>query len=379
MKNLRESKSELGGAGRESPGRAPEECPRALACLPCARPLLVRRVPPWLLCFSAALLIATMPLCVTEGHGQTPTNKAGSTEKRIAELEKAVSALQQEVDVYRIDALGDSLTLCDKKIPLTRDDVRERFEREFYQLLENKGLLTILVKRYFKYLGFIAGETQKMSLPGDLIYLVLMESYLNPRAVSSASAAGLWQFIKETGQKEGLCIDDCIDERYDVKKATRAGLTHLRKLHDEFGDWFIAMAAYNAGAQRLRQAIENQQTTDFLEMYLPEETERYIFRIIAMKEIIRNRDRYGIRVDENELYPPLIFSDVTIETTGEIQTATLSKSMDVPYRTFREYNLHLKKYKLPKGTYHINVPLERRETFLRKLQDSPSIKVLQQD
>ncbi|OPY76968.1 MAG: Membrane-bound lytic murein transglycosylase D precursor [Syntrophorhabdus sp. PtaU1.Bin153] len=301
---------------------------------------------------------------------QVNNKKGGSLEKRIADLEQENAILRAMVDFDHTDTLPENLLLCDRKIPLTKDDTRERFEREYFQLLENRGLMTILVKRYLKYAGLIDGEIQRMALPSDLIYLVIAESYLNPRAVSTANAAGLWQFIKDTGKREGLQINDCVDERYNVKRSTRAALSHLKKLYSEFGDWFIAMAAYNAGPGRLREAIDNQGTRDFLDLYLPEETERYIFRVMAVKEIISNRERYGIRLYEKELYRPVMVSEVSIEAVREVPALTLARYMDLSYKAFRDLNLHLRKYRLPKGIYNINVPHEKKDLFLKRVKDS---------
>jgi hypothetical protein len=313
-----------------------------------------------------------------DGWAQTIQKKALPLEKRVADLEIEVARLKRTANVYSLDGLPESLILCDKKIPIFSDNIRERFEREFFQLLEDKGLLTIVVKRYFKYLGMINQETQKMSLPPDLIYLVITESYLNPRATSRANAAGLWQFIKETGKSEGLYIDDYIDERYNIKKATRSALTHLKKLNGEFGDWLIAMAAYNAGRGRLKEAIDNQNTKDFFEMFLPQETERYIFRIMALKEIVLNREAYGIKIDEKDMYKPILIYEVLIETGKEMHVSILSKCMDVPFKIFRDNNLHLKKYILPRGLYSINVPYEKHEIFLNNLKEYPHIKVVRE-
>jgi hypothetical protein len=132
----------------------------------------------------------------------------------------------------------------------------------------------------------------------------------------------LWQFIKETGKREGLYVTDYIDDRYNVKKATRSGLTHLKRLNNEFGDWLLAMAAYNSGPGRVREAINNQDTTDFFQMFLPEETERYIFRILAIKEIITERERFGIYVDERTLYKPVQIAEVTVELDQETHVST---------------------------------------------------------
>ena len=123
------------------------------------------------------------------------------------------------------------------------------------------------------------------------------------------------------------------------------------------------MAAYNAGAARLREAIENQNTKDFFDLYLPEETERYIFRIVALKEIISNSERYGINISEQELYKPLMLTEVTLETDREIHSNILAQAMEVSYRTFRMNNLHIRKYRMLKGVYRINVPTEKRTFF----------------
>jgi membrane-bound lytic murein transglycosylase D len=327
--------------------------------------------------FIAAIL--TVLIACPLGWAQTVQKKALPLDKRVADLEAEVARLKREVNVYSLDGLPETLILCDKKIPIFSDNIRERFEREFFQLLEDKGLLTIIVKRYFKYLNMINLETQKMSLPSDLIYLVITESYLNPRAISKANAAGLWQFMKETGKNEGLYIDDYIDERYNIKKATRSALTHLKKLNGEFGDWLIAMAAYNAGPGRLKEAIENQNTRDFFELFLPQETERYIFRIMALKEIVLNREAYGIKIDEKDLYKPILIYEVLIETGKEMHVSVLSKCMDTSFKIFRDNNLHLKKYRLPKGTYSINVPYEKRDTFLKRLREYPYISIVREN
>ena len=317
------------------------------------------------------LVISIMFCAEALAQAQTPAKKPVQSvqtpiEKRIGDLEKDILRLDRQVNMYNLDALPDFLMLCDKKIPIFRDDVRERFERELFLILENKGLLTTIVKRYFKHLPMINEEIQKQSLPSDLIFLAVAESYLNPRSVSSASAAGMWQFIKETGKREGLTINDDIDERYNIKKSTQSALTHLKRLYGEFNDWLIAMAAYNAGAARLKEVIENQNTRDFFDMYLPEETERYLFRIIALKEIILNRERYGINISEQELYKPLLLTEVTLETEREIHSNILAQAMEVSYRTFRINNLHIRKYKIPKGSYRINIPVEKKEPFYQE-------------
>lgn len=330
-----------------------------------------------LVCFLSVVAVLSLLFFPFQAHSQTGLRKNGSTDKRISDLEKDVARLSAEIDVFSTDYLPEPLTLCDKKIYLARDDTRERFEREYFQFLENKGLLTIIVKRYFKYYALINGEIQRAGMPSDMIYLVITESYLNPRALSKANAAGLWQFIKETGKREGLAVSDHLDERYNIKKATRSALAHLRRLNNEFNDWLISMAAYNAGAGRLREAIQNQETSDFFDLYLPEETERYIFRILAIKQIIADRDKLGIHVDERTFYKPLVLTEVTVSVDQETHITAFAKCMELPYRSFRMLNLHFRRYRLPRGIYTVNVPSEKRDLFIRKLRNYPSVSIVE--
>lgn len=322
-----------------------------------------------------SLLIAIF-IFYSPGYPEGQPKKDALLEKRVTILERDIGELKEELYPFTLKGLPEYMSLCGKKIPIFRPDIRERFEREFFLLLDRRGLLSIIIKRYFKYLDMINTEIERVSLPSDLIYLVVTESYLNPRAISGSNAAGMWQFIKETGRAEGLMIDEYVDERYDMMKATRAALNHLKALHKQFNDWLIAMAAYNAGSGRLRSAIENQKTKDFFELYLPEETERYVFRVMAIKEIITERGRYGLDIPEVELYRPLRLYEVAIETDKEIDSYILAEAMELPYKAYRDCNIHLKRYKLPKGRYHLNVPFEKKDIFLTRIKDYPYITIV---
>ncbi len=328
--------------------------------------------------WSTLVLVAFLLLMAREGYGQSDVlqRKQQPVERRIADTEKEVTSPRKEVSFFSLltfPAPPESLTLCNKPIPLAVDDIRERFEREYYQMLEHRGLLTILVKRYAKYGPILSDEIAKMNLPSDLIYLALIESYLNPRAVSKANAGGMWQFIKETGKREGLNINDNIDERYSIVRSTKSALSYLKKLNDEFGDWLLVMAAYNCGEGRIREAIANQTSRDFFELYLPEETDRYIYRIASIKEIITNTKKYGLAIDQKDFYKPFAVTEYVLEVKHDVHTATLAQAMDMSYKTFRELNLHLRKYNLPKGVYYLYVPSEKKEMFLRRIRENPNV------
>jgi membrane-bound lytic murein transglycosylase D len=323
------------------------------------------------------LLLAALLLTASNSYAQSDNlqRKPQPPDKRISDLEKEIAGLQRDMSFLKVPPVPELITLCNKPIPLTAEDVRERFEREFFQMLENRGLMTILVKRHAKFAPIISEEINKMNLPLDLIYLALTESYLNPRVVSKANACGMWQFIKETGKREGLNVNDTVDERYSIVKSTRSALSYLTKLHDEFGDWFLAMAAYNAGEGRIREATTNQNTRDFFELYLPEETDRYIYRVAATKEIIANPKKYGLTIEQKDFYKPFTLTEFTLEVKRDIHTAVLAQAMDVSYKTFRELNLHLRKYTLPKGLYYLCVPTEKKDTFLRRIRENQSLAI----
>ncbi len=329
--------------------------------------------------YVALLAILALTFASTlRAEPQTLQKRTPYPEKRVTDLKKEVESLKNEMASMKMAPVPDRLSLCDKQIPLSNEDAREAFEREFYQFLDNKGLLTILVKRYEKFLNVVSEELDKTAMPSDLIYLAIAESYLNPRAVSKASAGGLWQFVKDTGKREGLFIDEQIDERYSVTRSTRCALGYLNKLHAEFGDWFVAMAAYNAGEARLKEIIQNQNTKDFFEMFLPEETERYVYRVAALKEILANPRKYGLLIEKADYYKPYAVVEVTVDLERETHTALLAQAMDLPYRTFRQYNLHIRKYRLPRGVYHLCIPIEKKETFLKRIKMNQGIGVVKE-
>ncbi|HVN25835.1 MAG TPA: lytic transglycosylase domain-containing protein [Syntrophorhabdales bacterium] len=310
------------------------------------------------------------------GQSETKERKQQSIEKKTVDHDKETGVARREVGLLSLltfPAPPESLMLCNKPVPLGIDDVRERFEREYYQMLEHRGLLTILVKRYVKYGPILSDEINRMNMPSDLIYLALVESYLNPRSVSKANAGGMWQFIKETGKREGLTVNDSVDERYSIVRSTRSALAYLKKLNDEFGDWLLVLAAYNCGEARVREAITNQGSRDFFDLYLPEETDRYIYRIASMKEIISNAKKYGFTFDQKDFYKPFAVTEYVIEVKRDVHTAQIAQAMDMSYKTFRELNLHLRKYMLPKGFYYLYVPSDKKDIFLRRMRENASL------
>jgi membrane-bound lytic murein transglycosylase D len=325
----------------------------------------------WIIMAVASLVLFTASWLHAEPA--PAVRKSQSLEKKVSELEREVDELRTELHYLKIPDIPDQVTLCGRSIPLARDDVRERFEREFYLNLEHKGQLTTLVKRYNKFLSVISDEINRMHLPPDLIYLAIAESALNPRTNSRANAGGLWQFIKETGKREGLFISDQVDERYSVTRSTECALSYLKKLYDEFGDWFVAMAAYNAGEARLREAFANQNVKDYFDLFLNEETDRYVYRIAVIKELVSNPETYGLMIGKKDYYRPYSVAELVVNVEKEVHTCVFAQAMDLPYKTFRDYNLHIRRYRLPKGSYHLYVPVEKRQVFLSRIKAVPGV------
>ncbi len=151
------------------------------------------------------------------------------------------------------------------------------------------------------------------NIPDDFKYLAAIESGLQ-NVVSPAKAAGFWQFLKKTAEEYGLEVNDEIDERFHLEKATRAACKYLHDAFKELGSWTLAAAAYNAGINNIKKNIEVQRQNSYYDLLLNEETSRYIYRILAIKLIFCNPTVYGFYIDNNELYKPYVYSTITIDS-----------------------------------------------------------------
>ena len=164
----------------------------------------------------------------------------------------------------------------------------ERYDRELTSMAYTHGNTLLTIKRANRYFPIIAPVLQKYGVPADLIYIACIESHLNSRAYSRAKAAGLWQFIPAAAKQYGLEVNEYVDERYHPVKATEAACKFLRSMKNRFGYWESAAAGYNAGSARIARDLEAQGVSTAHDLYLPDETSRYIFRLLAMKEIMEN-------------------------------------------------------------------------------------------
>jgi hypothetical protein len=264
------------------------------------------------------------------------------------------------------------MSLCGEQVPLERMDVKERLEREFYYLLDREGLLVTYIKRAARCNPIVEVVLEMEELPEDLKYVPVAESELAFRAKSPANAEGYWQFIESTARRYGLKVDGYIDERRDLTRSTLAAAAYLKDLHEMFGSWTLALAGYNWGEGNVMRARKEQGETSYYDLYLPEETERYVFRILALKLIMERPETYSIRVPEEERYRLPMVMEVDIASQTPISIDTLADCANVGARTIRGLNPWMRRNVLPAGRHVIAVPAEQADGYADRVAERQS-------
>lgn len=272
---------------------------------------------------------------------------------------------------YRIQTvdLPQKMTFCGEKVPLERVDIREKIDRELMVNAYWHSNSMLMIKRANRYFPIIEPVLKRYGVPEDIKYLAVAESGLDPKIVSPAGATGLWQFMKETGRQYGLEINGEVDERYHVIKSTEAACEYLLSAYEKFGSWSLVAASYNAGRRRILSEMDRQEVTNYFDLLLNSETARYVFRILATKQIMNAPAKYGFHIDKNHLYP-LIKCD-TVVIKGKISSfGNFAKDHDISYGVLKEFNPWLRQeYLTNKGlkTYRIAIPSKSFFNFDRRL------------
>lgn len=249
-----------------------------------------------------------------------------------------------------------NLELLGVSLPLQRKDLWERMDREFLLLVNDVPQVLLWLKRANRYFPLIEERIRLRGLPQDLKYVAIVESSLRPEARSSAGAVGIWQFIPSTGALYRLDITNWVDERQDPVLSTEAALSYLDYLYSKFGDWLLALAAYNAGEDRVRKEMARQEVNSFFDLMLPSETERYVFKIASAKLILSDPQAYGFELSPEELYESLNTQPVELELGGDLELTSLSRACGITYRALRNMNPQIREPLLPKGRYRIYLP-----------------------
>lgn len=254
-----------------------------------------------------------------------------------------------------------SMEFCGKRVDLDREDMFERFDRELTSMAYGHGNTLLTIKRANKYFPTIIPILKANGVPEDLAYLACVESWLSPRAYSPAKAAGIWQFTPGAAKDYGLEVSDEVDERYDLAKSTAAAARFLKRAYGKYGDWPTAMASYNAGQGRISSELEKQLVDSSFDLYLNEETSRYVFRVMAMKALMENPRQFGFEISPEALYQPAECTEVTV--SGPVESwPQWAKDHGITFAQLREENpwIRAKQLTNAKGKiYTVRVPKEQ--------------------
>lgn len=264
--------------------------------------------------------------------------------------------IYNEYKVYALP-LPEKIDFAGESVPLHNPDIRERLDRELLvnAYWQSNGLL--LFKRAHKYFPQIEPLLKQYGIPDDFKYLMVAESAMDFRS-SPAGASGLWHFMKATGQEYGLEINAYVDERYDLQKSTFVAAQYLKKAKERFGSWTMAAAAYNAGSAGMNRQMTRQGQTDYYDLLLNEETSRYVFRIIAIKEIMSNPEKYGFHFREKDLYPAIPTYKVKVDYSVDDWSEWV-KQYGINYKILKIHNPWLRDTYLKNASgkeYYIEIP-----------------------
>lgn len=268
-------------------------------------------------------------------------------------LAYSAATAQPAVPSYMIFA-GDTI----------RFDTQEKYERMDRELLSFTYMHTVsvlMLKRSTRYFTTILPILRENGVPEDLKYLMVIESNLNPSAQSSAGAAGLWQFTKPTAQAYGLEVNSNVDERYNMEKETVAACQYLLKAYEKYGDWMTVAASYNAGQAGISRRVEDQKRKSAMDLWMPEETTRYIYRILAVKMMFEKPALFGFNVPER--YPYIAPRQRITVSGSDLDLVELAESFGISYAELKRANLWLRGKTLEnkaKKTYTIIIPDEGR-------------------
>ncbi len=243
--------------------------------------------------------------------------------------------------------------------PLQISDVKERFERELLVNANLDATTLLIIKRANRAFPVMEPILAKYGVPDDFKYLAVIESGLL-NAVSPAGAKGVWQFMPETARENGMEVNDIVDERYHLEKATEAACRYLLAAKERFGSWTLAAASYNGGVTGVTRQIEMQKVTNYYDLLLTDETSRYVFRILALKEIMKNPSLYGFNIVPEELYENLPVRKIEVDTTIA-DLAGFALSQGINYKILKIHNPWLRDKKLVNNSgkkYVIDIPLK---------------------
>lgn len=253
----------------------------------------------------------------------------------------------------------ESIEFAGETIRFDRADLRERMDRELIAFTFTHSTSVLMIRRANRFFPQVEPILERMGIPSDLKYLMVIESNLEEQAVSSASAAGLWQFTQSTGRMYGLEVNENIDERYNIEKATEAACRFLKEAYSKYGNWMTVAASYNGGQQGMDRRIVQQHETNALNMWLVNETSRYMFRLLAVKMMFENPAQFGFHFTREELYPYIPAKEKIKVTDPVDDLVDFAEKHGVSYAELKRANPWLRESKLNNKshrTYYVDIP-----------------------
>lgn len=271
-------------------------------------------------------------------------------------------------DLPALIRVGAPLDFCGESVPLQASEIRERLEREMLISLGNRPQVILWIKRSARYLPHIEKALKENGMPDDLKYMAIAESALRIHARSVVGATGIWQFMEATGVRYQLKVNDDRDERLNFFAATGAALNYLRDLHTLFGSWTLAAAAYNMGESGLKAEMLVQKVDNYYRLYLPLETQRYVFRILSVKLILSSPARYGFHLTADDLYAPESFDPIELTLTRDTPLQLIAEAAKTDFKVIKDLNPEIRGYYLVEGNHRLLLPAGSAVGFQNRLE-----------
>lgn len=271
--------------------------------------------------------------------------------------EKRPVSLEQIVLRSNDIEFTEDITFAGERVPLEMFNIRERYEREMLSTCYFHSNTMLLVKRSSRWFPVIEPILAKYGIPDDFKYLCVAESTLS-NAVSPAGAVGFWQFMERTGKEYGLEINKDVDMRYNVELETEAACRYFLKSYEIYHNWTLVAASFNAGTRRLNKFLKEQKVHSYYDLLMADETERYIFRILAFKTILSNPEKYGIYVSKKLEYKPYKYKTVIVDKSVD-SWADFALEHNITYKLLKVFNpwLRSNSLKVKHGEiYEIKIP-----------------------
>lgn len=284
---------------------------------------------------------------------------SGLSSKEPAKTRESVThAPSKESALWVAPAIPQSLSFAGEAAPLHRFDVREKFDKEFLWNYYNQGTILYLIKLANRNFPIIEQRLKAQGVPDDFKYLCIAESNMQGWATSSVGAAGYWQFMSGTAPGYGLEVSSYVDERRDLERSTDAACKYLKDAYRKFGSWTAAAASYNCGMGGYNKAATTQRTKNYYDLYLPEETNKYIFRILTFKYLLENAESLGFVVRDEDKYQPLNTRKINVTSTIA-DLAAFAQQQGTSYKVLKTLNPWLRGNTLPARsgkTYVLELP-----------------------